>query len=147
MSSKKILTIFILFLTVSISIAQKSPEKRIEHFNLYKILLGDRVTYPQWHPEATQNAAYFPVIFESKNQCTRVFQHLEKAGIQCRRYFSPSLNKIEHLSTAKQTDCPLSESLANRTLCLPLFVELSHKDIKKICNTLIFKLTNTNKKK
>jgi dTDP-4-amino-4,6-dideoxygalactose transaminase len=121
-------------------------ERRIEHFNLYKILLGDRVIYPQWHPEATQNAAYFPVIFESKSQCTRVFQHLEKAGIQSRRYFSPSLNKIKHLSTAKQADCPLSESLANRTLCLPLFVELSHKDIKKICNSLIFTLTNTNKK-
>ncbi|GAC19916.1 DegT/DnrJ/EryC1/StrS family aminotransferase [Paraglaciecola arctica] len=122
-------------------------ERRIEHFNLYKALLGDRIAYPQWHQDATQNAAYFPVIFESKNQCTRAFQHLEKAGIQSRRYFFPSLNKIEHLSTAKQTYCPVSESLANRTLCLPLFVELSYIDIKKICIALINSLRGANKRK
>jgi dTDP-4-amino-4,6-dideoxygalactose transaminase len=110
--------------------------RRIEHYCLYKTLLGDKVTYPQWHPEATQNAAYFPVIFESDLQCTRVFEHLQKSGIQSRRYFSPSLNKIEYLSRVKQTDCPVSESLANRTLCLPLFVELMQTEITRICQVI-----------
>jgi dTDP-4-amino-4,6-dideoxygalactose transaminase len=111
-------------------------ERRIEHYFLYKTLLGDKVTYPQWHPEATQNAAYFPVVFESDLQCTRVFEHLQKSGIQSRRYFSPSLNKIEYLSRVKQTDCPVSESLANRTLCLPLFVELMQTEITRICQVI-----------
>jgi len=115
-------------------------ERRIEHFNLYKTLLGDRVTYPQWHPEATQNAAYFPVIFESESQCTRVLEYLEKNRIQSRRYFSPSLNELGHLSSNTRTECPVSESLAKRTLCLPLFVELSKKEIKYVCSSVLFSL-------
>jgi dTDP-4-amino-4,6-dideoxygalactose transaminase len=111
-------------------------ERRIEHYCLYKTLLGDKVTYPQWHPEATQNAAYYPVVFESDLQCTRVFEHLQKSGIQSRRYFSPSLNKIEHLSVSQQTECPISESLAKRTLCLPLFVELNNQEIRRICSVI-----------
>jgi dTDP-4-amino-4,6-dideoxygalactose transaminase len=107
--------------------------RRLEHFDLYTSFLGNKVTYPQWHSDASQNAAYFPVIFESEDQCSRVFQHLEKSRIQSRRYFSPSLNKIAHLSSAIKADCPISESLASRTLCLPLFVELSYKDIYRVC--------------
>jgi dTDP-4-amino-4,6-dideoxygalactose transaminase len=115
-------------------------ERRLEHYCLYKTLLGDRVTYPCWHPNATQNAAYFPVIFESESQCTQIFEYLEKNGIQSRRYFSPSLNKIEHLSVTQQTECPVSESLANRTLCLPLFVELSKQEIRRICSVICHSL-------
>jgi dTDP-4-amino-4,6-dideoxygalactose transaminase len=111
-------------------------ERRIEHFNLYKSLLDGFVTFPQWHSEATQNAAYFPVTFESENQCSRVFQQLEKNNIQSRRYFSPSLNQVKYLSTAKMTSCPVSESLVNRVLCLPLFVELKKADIAKVCRVV-----------
>ena len=115
-------------------------KRRLEHYCLYKTLLGDKVIYPSWNPDATQNAAYFPVIFESEEQCTRVFQHLEKMGIQSRRYFSPSLNKIEHHSSNGHTSCPISENLATRTLCLPLFVELSKQEIKYVCRAIISSL-------
>lgn len=111
-------------------------ERRLEHFNLYKSLLDGFVTFPQWHPEATQNAAYFPVTFESENLCSNVFQRLEENNIQSRRYFSPSLNKVKYSSTTKMATCPVSESLSNRTLCLPLFVELNKEDIIKICNVV-----------
>tara|TARA_R110002153_G_scaffold132235_3_gene281241 strand:- start:15017 stop:16192 length:1176 start_codon:yes stop_codon:yes gene_type:complete len=114
----------------------KILKRRLEHYYLYKTLLSNKVTYPSWHPEATQNAAYFPIVLETEDQCSRVFQHLEKNGIQSRRYFSPSLNEIKHLSTAKQTSCPTSESLAKRTLSLPLFVELSKKEIKYVCSRI-----------
>jgi dTDP-4-amino-4,6-dideoxygalactose transaminase len=111
-------------------------ERRLEHYCLYKTLLGDSVIYPKWHQDATQNSAYFPVIFESESKCIRVFENLDKNGIQSRRYFSPSLNKIEFLSTLEKTDCPVSESLAKRTLCLPLFVELSKSEIKSVCRSI-----------
>jgi dTDP-4-amino-4,6-dideoxygalactose transaminase len=111
-------------------------ERRIEHFNLYKSLLDDLVTYPQWHSEATQNAAYFSVIFESEKQCSQVFQQLEKNNIQSRRYFSTALNQVKYLSTNKMTSCPVSESAASRTLCLPLFVELTKTKIAKVCRVV-----------
>ena len=121
-------------------------ERRFENFHLYKALLGDRVIYPQWHRQATQNAAYFPVIFKSDLQCTQVFERLESVGIQSRRYFSPSLNKITHLSRISQTNCSVSERNASGTLCLPLFVELSYKDIKKVSTLIISILMNINTK-
>jgi dTDP-4-amino-4,6-dideoxygalactose transaminase len=115
----------------------KILKRRLEHYCLYKTLLGDKVIYPRWCPDATQNAAYFPIIMESETQCTRVFEHLEKVGIQSRRYFSPSLNEILHHTSNGHASCPVSESLATRTLCLPLFVGLSDEDIKKVCKVLI----------
>jgi dTDP-4-amino-4,6-dideoxygalactose transaminase len=118
----------------------KILNRRLEHYCLYKTLLGDSVIYPSWHPDATQNAAYFPIIFETESQCDRVFQHLEKIGIQSRRYFSPSLNKIEHLTAEKQANCPISESLAKRTLCLPLFFGLSKQEIKYVSRAIFASL-------
>ncbi|MFQ3237621.1 MAG: dTDP-4-amino-4,6-dideoxygalactose transaminase [Paraglaciecola sp.] len=112
-------------------------ERRVHHFDFYHSLLGNNVTFPLWHDLANQNAAYLPVIFDTEQQCSRVFAALEQNKIQSRRYFSPSLNTLEHLHAGKPASCPVAERFAKTTLCLPLFVGLSDEDIKKVCTVLI----------
>jgi dTDP-4-amino-4,6-dideoxygalactose transaminase len=111
-------------------------ERRLEHYQLYKRLLSNDITLPLWHSDASQNAAYFPVTFESESQCSRIFNELEKNNIQSRRYFSPSLNSVKHLTKGIAMPCPNSEDIATRTLCLPLFVELRKNEIAKICRVI-----------
>ena len=111
-------------------------ERRLEHFELYKRLLSDEVTLPLWHSDGSQNAAYFPITFESESQCSRIFKELERNKIQSRRYFSPSLNKVKHLTKGEAKPCPNSEDIATRTLCLPLFVELRKNEISKVSRVI-----------
>ena len=50
-----------------------------------------------------------------------------------RRYFYPSLNTINYVTG---NEMPVSESIASRILCLPLYADLGHEAVKKIVKIL-----------
>jgi dTDP-4-amino-4,6-dideoxygalactose transaminase len=80
--------------------------------------------------ENTQwNYSYFPVIFNSEEELLRVQKQLNAADIFPRRYFYPSLNTIDFV---KGEAMPISESIASKILCLPLYVGLEKQDLEKI---------------
>jgi dTDP-4-amino-4,6-dideoxygalactose transaminase len=79
------------------------------------------------------NYSYYPIIFESEEILLRVQKAMNENDIFPRRYFYPSLNKVNYING---TSLPISESIASRILCLPLFVGLNENDLKKVCNTL-----------
>ena len=75
------------------------------------------------------NYSYFPIIFENEVQLLKVEKVLNDNQIFPRRYFYPSLNTIEY---AEGQSMPISESIASRIMCLPLYVGLSQSDLRKI---------------
>jgi len=75
------------------------------------------------------NYSYFPVFFSSEEKLLDVKKLLTENEINTRRYFYPSLNKLPYLNTVS---CPVSENIAERVLCLPVYTELEFKDIKLI---------------
>jgi dTDP-4-amino-4,6-dideoxygalactose transaminase len=79
------------------------------------------------------NYSYFPVIFNSEDQLLRVLDVLNKNEIVPRRYFHPSLNTLPYLCS---DEMPISESIASRVLCLPLYVGLSKENITLICELI-----------
>ncbi|KGO89375.1 DegT/DnrJ/EryC1/StrS family aminotransferase [Flavobacterium suncheonense] len=84
--------------------------------------------------ENTQwNYSYYPVIFESEQQLLQVQAKLNEAEIAPRRYFYPSLNTIEY---TQGKPMPISESIASRILCLPLFVGLETTALQRICSII-----------
>ena len=90
--------------------------------------------------ENTQwNYSYYPVIFETEAQLLKVQAVLNEQQIFPRRYFYPSLNTIEY---TKGDTMPISESIASRILCLPLYVDLS-KDESIEITRLINYITNS----
>lgn len=82
---------------------------------------------------STWNYSYYPVIFESEDILIQVQQILNNNDIYPRRYFYPSLNKIEYVNGEFM---PVSESIAERIMCLPLYVGLSEKDLNEIVNLI-----------
>ena len=70
-----------------------------------------------------------PIVFEDEATLLRVQKALNDEGIFPRRYFYPSLNTIEYLNNQKML---ISESIASRILCLPLYVGLNLNTLKKI---------------
>lgn len=75
------------------------------------------------------NYSYYPVIFESEVVLLQVQKALNNKQIFPRRYFSPSLNTIPFVNGKTM---PISESIASRVLCLPLYKDIEIKNIENI---------------
>lgn len=75
------------------------------------------------------NYSYYPIIFKTEEDLLNAQKILNNNNIFPRRYFYPSLNTIEY---TKGAEMPISESIASRILCLPLYVDLKVGELKKI---------------
>lgn len=84
--------------------------------------------------EKTQwNYSYYPVVIENEGALLQVQKALNEQDIFPRRYFYPSLNTINYVNGALM---PISESIASRVLCLPLYADISLEDVKKIISII-----------
>lgn len=75
------------------------------------------------------NYSYYPVIFETEALLINVQQALNFKEIFPRRYFYPSLNTLNYV---EGKEMPISESIASRIMCLPLYHDLSIEDLSEI---------------
>lgn len=99
--------------------------------NLYtSLLLPSVVSRPEVPSGTKYNYAYYPVVFESEAVLLKTKEMLLKNGINTRRYFYPSLNKLPFLS--QHYSCPVSEDISKRVLCLPLYFDLEESNIEII---------------
>jgi dTDP-4-amino-4,6-dideoxygalactose transaminase len=79
------------------------------------------------------NYSYYPVIFKSEAQLLAIQKKLNEHQIFPRRYFYPSLNTLPYL---ERIAMPVSESISERVLCLPLYVGLSTEDLSLIVSLI-----------
>jgi dTDP-4-amino-4,6-dideoxygalactose transaminase len=98
-----------------------------ELFNL------NSLTFQQFNDEATNNYAYFPVVFQTEEVLLKVKESLNKIDIFPRRYFYPSLESLPYV---KPQEATISESISKRVLCLPLFGELEWTEQKKVVEAI-----------
>ncbi len=108
--------------------------KRRQAVQLYDNLLCGLLQRPAKQKDLQYNNAYYPVLFKNEQQLLSVFLSLNEKGIFPRRYFYPSLNKLPYIN--KTQDCPVSENISSRIACLPLFNDITEKQIKTICNII-----------
>ena len=101
---------------------------------LYDTLLEDIVQRPTPQPGLEPNYGYYPVLFKDETQLLTTFSSLAEHNIHPRRYFYPSLNQLPYLK--QQSSCPISEDIASRIACLPLYVGLENGEVEGICRAL-----------
>ncbi len=80
------------------------------------------------------NFAYYPVIFETEVAAMKAVKELERIEIFPRRYFYPSLSSLDYVSKA---DTPISDAIAEKILCLPIYHDLSLEETDMIARTLL----------
>lgn len=90
---------------------------------------GTRLIFPKFDSHVERNYSYYPVIFKNESLLKKVEKGLNQNKVFPRRYFYPSLNKIEFLNISK---CEISEDISKRILCLPLSDSLKVAEAKKI---------------
>lgn len=103
-------------------------KKIVDHYNehldftkLSKIKIRENT---QW------NYSYYPVIFETETLLLNVQKSLNDKQIFPRRYFYPSLNKVNYVG---KSEMKVSERVASRILCLPLSDFIKEMDLIQIC--------------
>jgi dTDP-4-amino-4,6-dideoxygalactose transaminase len=106
--------------------------KKVVGFYIANLNFGKIQSF-QLEDNTTWNYSYYPVIFESEDILIQVQQILNSNNIYPRRYFYPSLNKIEYVNGEFM---PVSESIAERIMCLPLYVGLTEKDLDEVVNLI-----------
>jgi dTDP-4-amino-4,6-dideoxygalactose transaminase len=87
------------------------------------------LAYPTLPADANANHGYFPVIMPSAMVREAVHTGLARHNIHVRRYFYPSLNTLPYVSPVA---LPVSEDIADRVLCLPMFDSLTNADVARI---------------
>ncbi len=83
--------------------------------------------------DTTWNFSYYPVLFENETMLLKTVESLNKHNIFPRRYFFPSLNTIPYTEGGKM---PISENIASRIICLPLYMGLTHSEVASICSII-----------
>lgn len=93
-----------------------------------------RYERPMLSPRTEYNYAYFPVILESEAVLQKMMNILNTNWIFPRRYFFPSLNTLPFLAAE---DCPISDDISRRVLCLPLYYDLKEEEIDMIVRLML----------
>ncbi len=104
----------------------------------YDLFLREsKLQSPVLRPGLEYNYAYYPVVLPTHQIMIRARQALLDQGIGPRRYFHPSLNTLPFLKSELKRPCPVSERVAERVLCLPLYAQLEQQDIERVCRILL----------
>jgi dTDP-4-amino-4,6-dideoxygalactose transaminase len=115
---------------------EEAQARRADCSELYDSLLEGRLQRPLWNPHASKNHAYYPVLFSNEVMLKRVQAALNAAEIFPRRYFYPSLDELDFLTTGAQV-MPASRDAAHRVLCLPLYDTLEEGEVEKISRIVL----------
>jgi dTDP-4-amino-4,6-dideoxygalactose transaminase len=108
---------------------------RKERFAWYNEFLCSEILKPFVREKVDYNYSYYPIILPSSEMLLKICEALALKNIHARRYFYPSLNLLPQTVHMGQT-CPVSESVCNRVLCLPMYHDLKKEEVKLIAATI-----------
>lgn len=98
-----------------------------------ELLSGLNADFPEVSGIEAYNNAYFPLLFSKEDQLHRSMKILGDNGIGSRRYFYPGLNSLDYTGGT----CIVSDSVASRILCIPLYHSLTSEEQRMIARLLL----------
>ena len=114
-------------------------EKRKEIIEFYNDILDFSKIRPLKIRENTLwNYSYYPVLIENESLLLELMSKLKEIDIYPRRYFNPSLNKLNYVNYQFLMN---SQKIADTVICLPLFYDLKTESLL-IKNSLIDQLND-----
>jgi dTDP-4-amino-4,6-dideoxygalactose transaminase len=103
-------------------------------------LINSSIKFIRIDPLCSFNYAYYPIVLENEQLLLKVSAELEANWVKPRRYFFPSLNTVDIFKNGGTLD--VSENIARRVLCLPLYHSLSLEEIDFISRILLRAINN-----
>lgn len=109
----------------------KKRQQVVEHYE--SSLKFNKIKAMRLRNGVKWNYSYYPIIFESESLLLKVQDALNQLKIFPRRYFYPSLNNVPFIQVVQM---PISDSIASRILCLPLYDSLNASDLNLIISVI-----------
>jgi dTDP-4-amino-4,6-dideoxygalactose transaminase len=100
----------------------------------YEQILAPKYKLQKRHSNANNNYAYFPLVLKNEQAVLDAVTNLAENGIQARRYFYPSLDRVALFDS--ENLCSVSYDIASRIVCLPIWPGLESKQFSFIVKTL-----------
>jgi dTDP-4-amino-4,6-dideoxygalactose transaminase len=120
---------------LNLEVATELIVKRREQWNFYrKGIEGSELKTISLRNEEGYNGSYFPVIFSDSSKMQKAIDLAANKGIELRRYFSPSLNKLDYVN---YQSCPIGEDISERVCCLPQYHDLLEKDQIEVLKVIL----------
>jgi dTDP-4-amino-4,6-dideoxygalactose transaminase len=120
---------------VNLKYADDILEKRKKDYTYYiKKLSNLNVQFLKMQEHAVFNYAYFPIIFTTEEALLKAIKMLNENWVNPRRYFYPSLSQLNYVG---QQNTLVSDNIASRVLCLPLFYSITNEEIDLVCRILL----------
>ncbi len=92
-------------------------------------------------PGVKYNYGYFPVIFERDvfgADRDEVFTALAEQNVGARKYFWPLTSAFSAFAGKYDpAETPVAQRISERVLTLPLYADLAHEDVDRICETVL----------
>ncbi|WP_439883035.1 DegT/DnrJ/EryC1/StrS family aminotransferase [Pontibacter sp. MBLB2868] len=111
-------------------------QRRKELSERYDLMLKPlRITKPFIESKEEFNHAYYAIIFESEKALLKAIDTLNGVYTYPRRYFYPSLDKLNYVGS--EGEMKVAGSVSSRVLCLPLYQDLSFEEIDMISRALL----------
>jgi dTDP-4-amino-4,6-dideoxygalactose transaminase len=115
-------------------------EKRKHITSIYRDLLKDiaGITFLSDIDGTTHNYSYFPVLIDKEiygMSRDDLYDKFKTHNILTRRYFYPLISSFEpykNLPTASRENLPVANNMADKVLCLPIYVDLMPEVIVRI---------------
>ena len=108
--------------------------ERKEISELYDELLNGIVERPKVIDGVEYNYIYYTIILKDEAATLDIIRRLNENDINPRRYFYPSLNKLNYIEN--KINCPISEDISRRIICLPLYNGLKKEKVLEICKII-----------
>lgn len=108
-----------------------SRKEAVDYYNSH--LNFEKLQGLKIRENTTWNYSYYPILLESEEKLLEVQQALNEVDVYPRRYFYPSLNTIDF---TKGVSMPISENVASRVMCLPLYAGLLEQELEQIVYTI-----------
>jgi dTDP-4-amino-4,6-dideoxygalactose transaminase len=103
-------------------------------------LINNSIKFIKINPLCLFNYAYYPILLDNEQLLQKVIAELEANWVKPRRYFYPSLNTVPIYKTGNTLE--VSEDIAKRVLCLPLYHSLSVEEIDFVSRILLRAINN-----
>jgi len=85
----------------------------------------------------------FPVLAPDEHAATQLLKRCAELGVQLRRYYRPALHTAPAASRYALGPLPVSASLAQRMLCLPMYSDLSAEEQGRLLGRVADALSTT----
>ena len=109
-------------------------DKRKKAFGLYDQLIPKEFKRPILSDQTEYNYSYYPTVLKDGRALTDKMAEFSNEDIYPRRYFYPSLNTLPYLDSTQK--CEVSEDIASRIICLPMYTDMATETIERICEVM-----------